>query len=63
MQVTLAGFHTIMMRHAGPTTHILQIKEHLEKLGHEITLMDMWKTQREIFTGAQGDDNRTPCCC
>ena len=49
MQITLAGFHTIMMRHAGPTTHILQIKEHLEKLGHEITLMDMWKTQREIF--------------
>ena len=49
MKVTLAGYHTIMMRHAGPTTHILQMKKHLEKLGIEIKLMDIWKSRKEIL--------------
>ena len=49
MEVTLTGFHTIMMRHAGPTTHVLQMKKHLKKMGIDIKLMDMWKTQRAIF--------------
>ena len=49
MKITFTGFHTIMMRHAGPTTHILQMKKHLEELGIEIKLMDMWQTQRETF--------------
>ena len=49
MKVTLASYHTIMMRHAGPTTHILQMKKHLEKLGIEIKLMDIWKSREEIL--------------
>lgn len=49
MKVTLTGFHTIMMRHAGPTTHILQMKKYLEKLGVEIELLDIWKSRREIL--------------
>ena len=49
MKITFAGYQSIMMRHAGPTTHIIQIKKHLEKLGAKIELMDMWKTQKQIF--------------
>ena len=49
MKITFAGYQSIMMRHAGPTTHIIQIKKHLEKLGVKIELLDMWKTQKQIF--------------
>jgi len=49
VKITFAGYQSIMMRHAGPTTHIIQIKKHLEKLGVKIELLDMWKTQKQIF--------------
>lgn len=49
MKVTLASYHTIMMRHAGPTTHILQMKKYLEKLGIEIELINIWKSRKEIL--------------
>ena len=49
MKITFAGYQSIMMRHAGPTTHIIQIKKHLENLGVKIELLDMWKTQKQIF--------------
>ena len=49
MKVTLACYHAIMMRHGGPMTHILQIKKHLEKLGLEIELIDIWKSREDIF--------------
>jgi len=49
MKVTLASYHAVMMRHGGPMTHILQIKKHLEKLGIEIELIDIWKSREDIF--------------
>ena len=49
MKITIAGYHTIMMRHAGPTTHIIQMKKHLEKLGIKIELMDIWNSRKETL--------------
>ena len=49
MKVTLASYHTIMMRHGGPMTHILQMKKHLEKLGIQIKMMDIWESRSDIL--------------
>ncbi len=49
MKVTLASYHTIMMRHAGPTTHLLQMKKYLKKLGVELELLDIWKSRDDIL--------------
>ena len=48
MKVTIASYHTIMMRHGGPMTHIHNVKKHLKKLGVDIELIDIWKSRREI---------------
>ena len=49
MKVTLASYHTITMRHGGPMTHLLQIKNHLEKRGVEVALIDIWKSHEDVF--------------
>ena len=49
MKVTLASYHSITMRHGGPMTHIFKLKKHLEKLGIDIDLIDIWNSREEIF--------------
>ena len=49
MKITLASYHTIMIRQAGPTTHLLQMKKYLRKLGVEVELLDIWKSREEIL--------------
>lgn len=45
MKVTFASYDTVMLRHGGPKTQILQTMTHLQKRGIEVTLMDMWDRQ------------------
>jgi len=49
VKVTIASYHTIMMRHGGPMTHIHNVKKHLIKLGVDIELIDIWESRREIL--------------
>ena len=49
MDVTLASYHTVMLRHGGPKTQILQTKKHLEKMGISVRLLDVWGSRDEIL--------------
>lgn len=49
MDVTLASYHTVMLRHGGPKTQILQTKKHLEKMGISVLLLDVWGSRDEIL--------------
>ncbi|MFQ6675529.1 MAG: glycosyltransferase [Fidelibacterota bacterium] len=42
MKVTLASYHTVMHRHGGPKTQILQTMRYLKDRGVDVRLMDMW---------------------
>lgn len=42
MNIILASYHTVMHRHGGPKTQILQTMNHLENRGIKVKLMDMW---------------------
>ncbi|MEE2876522.1 MAG: glycosyltransferase [Candidatus Neomarinimicrobiota bacterium] len=50
MKIVLASYHTVNIKHGGPRTQILQTKNHLEALGHEVSLHETWDespTRRE----------------
>ncbi len=49
MEITLASYHTVMLRHGGPKTQILQTKKHLEKMGIQVRLLDFWDSRDEIL--------------
>ena len=49
MKITLASYHTVMLRHGGPKTQIVQTKNHLKMLGMEVCLLDNWGPRDEIL--------------
>ena len=57
MEITLASYHTVMLRHGGPKTQILQTKKHLEKMGIQVRLLDFWDSRDEILNNM---DERIP---
>ncbi|MFQ6607566.1 MAG: glycosyltransferase [Fidelibacterota bacterium] len=50
MKITLASYHTIMLRHGGPQTQILQSKKHLEEMGLQVKLLNIWDSRNEILS-------------
>lgn len=49
MKITLASYHTVMLRHGGPKTQIMQTKRHLEKMGIQVHLLDSWESREETL--------------
>lgn len=49
MKITLASYHTVMLRHGGPKIQIHQTKKYLERLGLEVALIDVWQDREGIF--------------
>ncbi len=48
MKITLASYHTVNMKHGGPRTQILQTKQHLEGLGHQVKLHETWDEKPDL---------------
>lgn len=47
----MTGYQTLMMNRGGPTYKIQKTKEHLEKLGLEVILYDMWEKKYGLGKG------------
>lgn len=45
MKITFASYHTVMHRHGGPMTQIVQTMKHLQHRGINVRLLDQWNTQ------------------
>lgn len=52
MKITLASYHTVMLRHGGPKTQILQTKKYLEESGIEVRLIDIWGHRETSLNGS-----------
>ena len=48
MKITLASYNTVNMQHGGPRTQILQTKQHLEGLGHQVKLHETWDGKPDL---------------
>lgn len=45
MKIAFASYHTVMHRHGGPKTQIIQTMKHLRNRGIDVKLMDAWHEQ------------------
>lgn len=44
MRIVFASYPTVMMRHGGPKTQIIQTKKYLSEMGIHVEFLDMWPT-------------------
>ena len=49
MNISIASYHTVDIKHGGPRTQILQTKKSLEKLGVRVELFNMWNNNNAFI--------------